>query len=134
VQSGIAARNGLIEDQPRAGAAVSFSVPFWNDLSDDEANSVSDDPTQLAVPRKVTVGKHTVRKAYLHASWSAMNLASELSGDNALARIQARVTAFWTRQVQRRLIATVNGILADNVAHDNGDMLLAPRRCFRRGR
>jgi hypothetical protein len=57
----------VIESQLAAGAD-SFSVPFWNDLSDDEANIVSDDPTQLAVPRKVTVGKHTVRKAYLHAS------------------------------------------------------------------
>jgi hypothetical protein len=123
VQSGIVQRNGVIESQLAAGAD-SFSVPFWNDLSDDKANIASDDPTQLAVPRKFTVGKHTVRKAYLHASWSAMNLASELSGDNALARILARVTAFWTRQVQRRRIATVNGILANNVAHDNGDTLL----------
>jgi hypothetical protein len=53
-----------------------------------------------------------------------MNLASELSGDNALARIQARVTAFWMRQVQRRLIATLNGVLAANEANDGGDMLL----------
>jgi hypothetical protein len=123
VQSGIVQRNGVIEDQLRAGAD-SFSVPFWNDLSDDEADIVSDDPNQLAVPRKITAQKQVVRKAYLHASWSAMNLASELAGDNALARIQDRVTAYWTRQVQRRLIATLNGILADNVANDGGDMLL----------
>jgi hypothetical protein len=47
-----------------------------------------------------------------------------LAGDNALARIQDRVTAYWTRQVQRRLIASLNGILADNVANDGGDMVL----------
>jgi hypothetical protein len=123
VQSGIVVRNGVIESQLAAGAD-SFSVPFWNDLSDDEADIFSDDPAQLSTPRKITAQKQVVRKAYLHASWSAMNLASELSGDNALARIQARVTAFRTRQVQRRLIATVNGFLADNVANDDGDMLL----------
>jgi hypothetical protein len=123
VQSGIVVRNGAIEDQLRAGAD-SFSVPFWNDLSDDEADIVSDDPAQLSAPRKITAQKQTVRKAYLHASWSAMNLASELAGSDALARIQDRVTAYWTRQVQRRLIASLNGILADNVANDGGDMVL----------
>jgi hypothetical protein len=123
VQSGIVVRKGVMEDQLRAGAD-SFSVPFWNDLGNDEADIVSDDPNQLAVPRKITAQKQVVRKSYLHASWSAMNLASELSSDNALARIQDRVTAYWTRQVQRRLIATLNGILADNVANDGGDMVL----------
>ena len=53
-----------------------------------------------------------------------MNLASELSGDNALVRIQERAAAYWTRQTQRRLIASLNGILADNVANDGGDMVL----------
>jgi hypothetical protein len=123
VQSGIVQRNGAIEDQLRAGAD-SFSVPFWNDLSDDEADVVSDDPNQLSTPRKITAQKQVVRKAYLHASWSAMNLASELAGSDALARIQDRVTQYWTRQAQRRLIATLNGILADNVASNSGDMLL----------
>ncbi|MDZ4135547.1 MAG: hypothetical protein U1D06_08130 [Paracoccaceae bacterium] len=53
-----------------------------------------------------------------------MNLASELSGDDALARIQTRAAAYWSRQVQRRLIASLNGVLADNVANDGGDMVL----------
>jgi hypothetical protein len=123
VQSGIVQRNGVIESQ-LAADADSFSVPYWSDLSDDEADVVSDDPNQLSTPRKITAQKQVVRKAYLHASWSAMNLASELAGSDALARIQDRVTAYWTRQVQRRLIASLNGILADNVANDGGDMLL----------
>lgn len=123
VQSGVAARNSEIESQLRAGAE-SFSVPFWNDLSDEEADIVSDDPDVLSVPGKVTSGQQKVRKSFLHKSWSAMNLASELSGDDALARIQSRAAAYWTRQTQRRLIASLNGVIADNVANDNGDMIL----------
>jgi hypothetical protein len=122
VQSGVAARNGEIEAQLRAGAE-SFSVPFWNDLSDDEADIVSDDPDTSSTPAKLGSGKQIVRKSFLHKSWSAMNLASELSGDDALARIQNRTTAYWTRQAQRRLIGSLNGILGDNVANDSGDML-----------
>lgn len=123
VQSGIVQRNGEIEAQLRAGAD-SFTVPFWNDLGDDEANIANDDPDATATPRKITSEKQIVRKAFLHNSWSAMNLASELSGDDALQRIQERAAAYWTRQTQRRLIASLNGILADNVANNTGDMVL----------
>lgn len=123
VQSGIAARNGVIESQLIAGSD-SFTIPFWNDLADDEANVASDDPAVNAVPRKLTSEKQIVRKSFLHNSWSAMNLASELSGSDAVQRIQERAAAYWTRQLQRRLIASLNGVLADNVANDGGDMVL----------
>ncbi len=123
VQSGIVQRNGEIEAQLRAGAD-SFTAPFWLDLGDDEANIASDDPAAEATPRKISAEKQIVRKAFLHNSWSAMNLASELTGDDALTRIQDRATAYWTRQTQRRLIASLNGILADNEATDAGDMVL----------
>ncbi len=123
VQSGVVARNAVITGQLQAGAD-SFTVPFWNDLADDEANIANDDPAVTATPRKLTSEKQVVRKSFLHNSWSAMNLASELSGDDALNRIRDRAAAYWTRQTQRRLIASLNGILADNVANDAGDMVV----------
>lgn len=121
--SGIVRRNAVIDDQLHAGAD-SFTVPFWNDLANDEADIVNDDPDDYSTPKKLTAGKMVVRKAFLHNSWSTMNLASELAGDNALQRIQSRTEAYWTRQAQRRLIATLNGIMADNMANDAGDMVL----------
>jgi len=122
-QASVMRRNGLIESQLRAGAD-SFSVPMWMDLGNDEANIADDDPTHVAVPYKLGSGKQIVRKSFLHNSWSAMNLASELSGSDALQRIQDRARAYWDRQVQRRLVASLNGILGDNVANDAGDMLV----------
>jgi len=122
VTSGIVARNAAIDAQLKAGAD-SFSVPFWKDLADDEANIANDDPAILAVPRKLSSGKQIVRKSFLHSSWAAMNLASELSGDNALTRIQDRAAAYWSRQAQRRLVASLQGIMADNVANDASDMV-----------
>ena len=122
VAAGVAIRNAEIEAQLTAGADA-FTVPNWFDLGDDEANIVSDDPAVDAVPRKLVAGRQTIRKAFLHNSWSAMNLASELAGDDAIARIKDRATAYWTRQLQKRLIATLNGILADNEAANGGDMV-----------
>lgn len=122
-QSGVAVQNAAMLDQLQAGAD-SFSVPHWLDLPNDEANITSDDPAVSATPRKIGTGKQIIRKSALHSSWSAMNLASELSGDNALARIQSRAVVYWDRQIQRRLIASLTGIQADNVANDSGDMQL----------
>lgn len=123
VESGILVRNSVIIDQLTAGAD-SFSVPFWRDLGNEEANIVSDDPAQLSTPNKIQAGKQFIRKSFLHQSWSAMNLASELAGADAIGRIQDRATAYWNRQTQRRLVASLNGILADNVANDASDMVV----------
>ena len=42
-QSGVVANNALIAAQLSAGAE-SFTVPFWNDLPDVEADITNDDP------------------------------------------------------------------------------------------
>lgn len=121
-ESGVAVRNGVIIDNLTAGSKL-FTVPNWFDLGNTEADVVSDDPAVNSTPQKVNSGKQDIRLSYLHASWSAMNLASELSGDSAMERIQARAVAYWDRQFQRRLMSSLNGILADNVANDAGDMV-----------
>jgi hypothetical protein len=73
-QSGVVANNAMIADQLQAGAE-SFTVPFWADLSDVEADITNDDPTILSTPQKISAHKQTVRKSYLHASWSLSPLA-----------------------------------------------------------
>ena len=123
VQSGVMVPNGVINSQLNAGAD-SFSVPNWFDLGDDEADVVSDDPDVESTPRKLSTGKQVVRKSFLYNSWSAMNLASELAGSDAIARIQSRAADYWSRHTQKRLIASLRGILADNEANKAGDMIL----------
>ena len=121
-QADVLVKNGEMESQLQAGAQ-SFTVPFWNDLGETEADITNDDPTVLSVPLKLTAGKQVVRKSFLHQSWSDMSLASELSGDNALVRIQDRISAYWDRQFEKRLIASLKGVLFSNVAQNCGDMV-----------
>jgi hypothetical protein len=52
-----------------------------------------------------------------------MSLASELIGSDALARIQSRVNAYWDRQFEKRLIASLRGVLLSNVANNSSDMV-----------
>jgi hypothetical protein len=50
-QAGVVVRNGEMESQLQA-SAQSFSVPFWSDLSDAEADITSDDPASTALRRR----------------------------------------------------------------------------------
>jgi hypothetical protein len=53
-----------------------------------------------------------------------MNFASEMAGADAGAHIQSRVGDYWTRHIQKRLIASLRGVMASNVANNAGDMVL----------
>ncbi len=121
-QSGVAVQNGEMASQLQAGAEQ-FTVPFWGDAGENEPDVTSDDPTVQSVPLKITAAKQVVRKSFLHQSWSDMSLASELSGDDALTRVQDRVQAYWDRTFERRLIATLQGVLYSNVANNGSDMV-----------
>ncbi|MFM3287948.1 hypothetical protein AB8Q84_26745, partial [Klebsiella quasivariicola] len=46
-QSGVLANNDVVLAQLAAGADM-FNVPYWNDLSDDEADIVNDNPSDIA--------------------------------------------------------------------------------------
>ncbi|GGY81961.1 major capsid protein [Marinobacter zhanjiangensis] len=122
-ESGVLVNNAVMQDQLTAGAHA-FTVPGWLDLADDEADVVNDDPAIESTPNKIGSFKQKVRKSFLHGSWSTMNLASEIAGDDAMTRIQNRVVAYWNRQVQKRLVSTLQGIEASNLANDGGDMIL----------
>src|ERR1035437_7979003 len=129
-QSGVAIRNGEMQAQLQAGAQ-SFTVPFWADLADVEADITTDVLATLSTPQKISAAAMVVRKSFLHASWSEMSLASELSGSEALVRVQSRVQNYWDRQFEKRLIASLMGVLYANVANNGGDMVNEHFRSWR---
>lgn len=124
VSSGILAQSDLF-DAIAAGGAKSGTIPFWRDLNrNDEPNYSNDDPADLAVPLKIGTGTMSYRKSYLNQSYGSMDLVKELAADDPLAIIKSRFDNYWIGRRQRRLIATVQGIIADNIANDGGDMVV----------
>lgn len=105
------------------GGGRTFNVPFWKDLDDTESDTASDDPDSHAIPGAITTGKDVAIRQIRTKGWSTMMLTSELAGADPMKAIQARVGAYWGRQFDRIAIATVRGVIADNIANDSGDMV-----------
>lgn len=121
-ESGIIASSPIL-NQIAASAGKMAETPFWLDLDANiEPDYTNDDPADMAVPDKVTSADMTTRKSYMHKAWSGMDLVSELAGSSPMQHIRNRFGTYWQRQWQRRLIATVQGVVADNIANDDGDM------------
>lgn len=123
-QSGIVARSPVLDELAAAAGKVA-ELPFWNDIDETVAPNLStDNPATIAAAAKVAQGEQISRKAFLNKGLSASDLASEIAmGERAMEHIRNRVDTYWLRQWQRRLIASTNGVLADNVANDSGDMV-----------
>ena len=123
--SGIITRNGLL-DSLASGPGKIAELPFWNDLdASTEVNYSNDNPGSTATPQKIDQGSQIARKAFVNQGWQAADLASELAmGGTAMQAVRNKVDRYFARQWQRRLVATSNGILADNVANDSGDMVV----------
>lgn len=124
-ESGVIASNALLNELANA-AGKTAELPFWNDLDETSAPNISSsDPADVATAGKITQGEQIARKLLLNKGWSASDLASELAmGPMAMDQIRARSDSYWQRQWQRYLIAATNGVLADNVANDSGDMVI----------
>lgn len=121
--SGVVVRNPVL-DQSLDGGGMTVDIPFWKDLDATvEPNYSTDDPTQNASPQKVQAGEQLARKAFLNQGYSSADLTGELAGSDPMQRIRNRFGTYWTRQFQRRLIATAVGVFNANVANNGGDMV-----------
>lgn len=122
-ESGIIVSNAGLNAKANSGGET-LNVPFWKDLDSTVDPNLSDDTTNSATPQKVTAGKQIARVAYLNQGYSSADLTGEIAGSNPMQQVRNRFGTYWMRQWQKRLIATTNGILADNVANDGGDMVI----------
>ncbi|WP_444901243.1 major capsid protein [Microbulbifer sp. SSSA007] len=122
-QSGVAVRNAMLDQKANSGGDT-LNVPFWRDLDASvEPNYSSDNPAQKASPQKVVAGKQVARMAYINQGYSSADLSGEIAGSDPMQRVRNRFGTYWMRQWQRRVIPVLNGILADNIANDDADMV-----------
>jgi len=121
--------SGILVQDPRIDAMVGVGgmvgeLPNFNPMTNDEPDYTTDDPGVDSTPAKIDSATQIYRLANQHKSWSTMDLARQLALQDPLGAITNRIGHYWAVNSQQRLISSAVGVLADNVAADNSDMVI----------
>lgn len=112
------------------GGGLTFNQPSFKDLDNEAENVSSDDPATQSSPKKIGTATEIQVRLSRNQSWSSMDLAGDLAGEDPMGAIGARVGTYWARRMQAAFVATMKGVFADNAAaptggdtHTQNDML-----------
>lgn len=116
-QSGIAS---AVPNLSMPSGGDTLKMPFWNDL---DSGSEAIQSNYELTPDKITADTDVARVQIRGKAWQGEDLADELSGSDAMDAVAARVAQFWANEYQDILISSLEGVFADNVANDGGDLV-----------
>lgn len=115
---GIVSNDEALNALAQSGGRL-LNMPFWNDLTGDD--EILSDSSALT-PGKISAGQDVAVLHMRGRAWSVNDLATALSGDDPMAAIGDLVAQYWARRYQAVALASLSGVIADNVANDAGDM------------
>ena len=117
VQSGIIANNSEF-DALASQAAPTVNMPFFEDLTGESEQVI--EGTDLE-DNKITSNKDVATILRRAKMWSATDLSAALAGTDPMMAIGTLVARFWERDMQKELIAILNGVFGTipAVAGDN---------------
>jgi hypothetical protein len=123
-KSALIAAGALVNDASidalLSGPGLTFNMPNFKDLANDDENISNDDPTVKSSPKKIGTFQQIAVRMNRNQSWSSMDLVQQLIGPDPLNAIASRVAAYWTRRLQMAFIAMFAGVFADNAAAPTG--------------
>lgn len=106
VNSGIMSTNSAIQAEFLKGGST-IDLPFFSDLSGD--SEVLDDTVGLT-PASLGGGVQRGVRQNKGRAWQGSDLAAELAGSDPIRHIASRVGVYWTRELQKSMIAILNGL------------------------
>lgn len=92
-------------------------------LTTDEPTYTNDNPNDSIGFDNLSTQQMKYRKAARAKAWSGMDLARGIGLQDPMTGITNRIGDYWATDNQKRLIYSLQGILLDNIANDNGDMV-----------
>ncbi|MBS6358351.1 MAG: hypothetical protein KH421_10120 [Akkermansia muciniphila] len=115
--------SGVMIRDPEADAFLTnnlggktFAPRYLGPLADDEPNISSDDPSEKSTPKKITGGKNKAVRQSLNQSWSSMDLTNTYLGLDITTAITNQIGDYWNTQENKRLLASLKGIIAADLA------------------
>ena len=97
-----------------AGGGLTFNLPSFRDLDNDEENTSSDDPAVNSTPNKIGTATEIQVRLSRNNSWSSMDLAAVLAGADPMQAIANRVSSYWVRRLQAAFVSVNKGMFAQN--------------------
>ena len=116
VQSGIITNNSEF-DALASQAAPTVNMPFFEDLTGESEQII--EGTDLD-ENKITSNKDVAAIIRRAKMWSATDLSTALAGSDPMAAIATRVAQFWSRDLQKELVALLDGIFGTIPAGEEG--------------
>lgn len=141
VRSGAVVRDPALDALLATGGGITFNVPSYRPLDQDDSRVSGDNPANVIpddgtgtppnVHRKIGTSQETAVRLERNQSWSTMDLTAALAGADPMAAIGNQVADYWNIEDQKILVATMQGVFADNDAaptggdtHVQGDLTL----------
>ena len=116
LQCGIIANNSEF-DALASQSAPTVNMPFFEDLTGESEQVIEgEDLTDNKISSNKDVAA-IIRRAKM---WSATDLSAALAGSDPMAAIATLVAQFWARDMQKELIAILNGIFGTVPAGGSG--------------
>ena len=126
ISSGAVQRSEKL-DEDLAGGGLTFNVPSFKDLDNEDDNVSSDDGDDAytggsanSEPKKTGTAQETSVRLSRNQSWSSADLTAALAGADPMESIADRVATYWARRLQAAFVATLTGVFADNDAVPGG--------------
>lgn len=104
-------QSGIVQHLPEfdnlaSGPNTLVNMPYWNDLTGD-SEVLTDDGA--LTPGKIGSSLDVAVKHARGRAWGANGLSALLSGDDPMKAIGDLVASYWSREMQKVLLATLDG-------------------------
>jgi hypothetical protein len=116
---------GIISINPEisgllAGGGKTYNLPFWADVT----GTSGDIPVEASAQtvNAVTANDQVFRKQFRTKAWGQNALALSQAGSSPLESAVARVNDYWAQAYEQIAIATLDGVVADDVANDSSSI------------
>lgn len=98
-------------------------LPGWKDVASDASEPVNDDPSDSIETKKLSTRSEAALRQMRAQAWAYPDLTAVLAGEDPGKVIADRQTDYWQRAMKKVVLATLAGVLADNIANDSSDMI-----------
>ncbi|RXI46527.1 coat protein [Clostridium tetani] len=115
VQSGIITNNSEF-DGLASQASPLINMPFFEDLTGESEQIIEDADLGAAKIKSNKDVAAIIRRAKM---WSATDLSAAMAGKDPMAAIGELVSGFWTRDMQKELIAILKGVFLSTSMKNN---------------